>query len=66
MGQTNARMDCFKLHDLKKKKSHLMLIDIFVSITCTCTLHGGGKFSINPAKHCLLRLIELHPGECLF
>ena len=61
MGQTNARVDWFKLHK-KKKKSHLMLIDIFLSIM----LHGGGKFSKNPAKRCLLRLFELKPGECLF
>ena len=61
MGQTNARMDRFKLHDLGKK-SHLMLIDVFLSIA----LHGGRKFSKSPAKCCLLRLIELQPGECLF
>ena len=61
MGQTNARMDWFKLHDLQKK-SHLMLINIFLSIM----LHGGGKFSKNPAKRCLVRLIELQSGEYLF
>ena len=29
-------------------------------------LRKGGKFTINTAKHCLFRIIELQPGECLF
>ena len=40
----------------------LMHIYIFLSIM----LREGGKFTIDTAKCCLFRLIELQPGECLF
>ena len=39
-----------------------MFIYVFLSIA----LHECGKFIVNTAKCCLLKLIELQPGECLF
>ena len=43
-----------------------MLVYIFLSIALHEAVGGGGEFTINTAKCCLLRLIELQPGECLF
>ena len=40
----------------------LMLIYMFLSIM----LREGREFTINTANHCLFRLIELQPSECLF
>ena len=40
----------------------LMLIYIFLSIM----IHEGEKLTINTTKHCLFKLIELQPVECLF
>ena len=40
----------------------LMLIYIFLSIT----LREGENFTINTAKRCLFRVIELQPVECHF
>ena len=39
---------------------------MFIYILLSIALHEGGKFFINTPKRCLLRLVELQPGECLF
>ena len=45
-------------------ENSLFLVHIFIFLSIT--LRKGGKFTINTAKCCLFRIIELQPGECLF
>ena len=42
----------------------LFLVHIYIFLSIT--LRKGGKFTINTAKCCLFRIIELQPGKCLF
>ena len=41
---------------------------MFIWVLLSIALHGGGggNFIINTAKRCLLRLVKLQPGECVF
>ena len=55
---SNCMMTC-------TKKYRWFNVHLGFAFNCI-TWGGGGDFIINTAKRCLLRLIKLQPGECVF